>query len=580
MSMVFGKLNEMKNILTETKEIKDIEANFSCLKLLRLLRKADPEYKDPKTISYLNLLSERALSLLRMSCNYLLRGNCLRDAETSEIKLLNKLAAGEALLSVARAASGIKDDKDSINNMRQYILMQHIWKKIKEEVSIRCEGANLIPLMPEDMLSLYKEPWLRCGNSLAFFADKKISDSLVQVLEVHGFAPDKSDPLEAQRLRCISFRNKDNVVFDFYFDAPFSLSGLCGDYVKAFFKDLAEGGREISLAEYALLLAVKLHIPNMYQSSARLCDLLDFSLIINAYEDLTNKPEFREKLIELIPAKSLDMIISVCSKALTVADDVLLEEEIQYMSELIGRPYMRASFIEMLSKAFFEEGRYLDPPEFTVSKEKKLIYLVNSKVACSSIKASMLDDEVPDDYTVHRSVFMQGMTTRALAAEEQEYFKFTFVRNPFARLVSCYKSKYHTDVQRYRKRFDFRDYLNGYLYTDEGFDEFVRKVCALPYRLMDRHFRSQYDLIYNAAGTQFNYIGHFENLKDDFSTIQKKYRLRPLPHLNRVGTDDWMNYYTVETASLVYKTFKNDIEEFGYEKCYSNLLAFIQNQKS
>lgn len=578
--MVFGKLNEMKNIFKETKEIKDIEANFSCLKLLRLLRNADPEYKDPRTISYLTLLSKRSLNLLRMSCDYLLRGSCISDVEPKEIKLLHKLAAGEGLLSVARAASGIKDDRDSIKNTRQYILMQHIWGKVKEEISIRCEGPNLIPLMPEEMLSLYREPWLRCGSSLAFFADKKISDSLKQVMEIHGFVPDKSDPLEAQRLRCINFRNKDNIVFEFYFDAPFSLYGICGDYVNLLFKNLAEEGREMTLAEYATLIATKLHIPNMHPSSACLCDLLDFSLIINAYPNLTNKPEFSEKLIELIPEESLDIVFSVCSKALTAADyDLLDEEEIQYLIELIGRPYLRASFIELLSKAFFEEGRYLDPPEFTVSKEKKLIYLVNSKVACSSIKASMLDDEVSDDYSVHRSVFMQGMTKRDLEAEEQEYFKFTFVRNPFARLVSCYKSKYHTDVQRYRKRFDFRDYLNGYLYKDEGFDEFVRKVCALPYRLMDRHFRSQYDLIYNAAGTHFNYIGHFENLKDDFSTIQKKYRLRPLPHLNRVGTDDWKNYYTAETADLVYNTFRDDFEKFSYEKYYSDLIEFIQNQK-
>jgi len=175
---------------------------------------------------------------------------------------------------------------------------------------------------------------------------------------------------------------------------------------------------------------------------------------------------------------------------------------------------------------------------------------------------------------------MQGMARRKLTADERRYFKFTFVRNPFARLVSCYESKYHTDLERYKKRFDFRDYLNGYLYKDEGFDEFVRKVCALPYRLMDRHFRSQYDLIYNAAGTQFNYIGHFESIEEEFSTIQNKYRLRPLPHLNRVGTDDWMNYYTAETADLVYKTFRDDIEAFGYEKCYFDLLEFIRDQKS
>ena len=270
---------------------------------------------------------------------------------------------------------------------------------------------------------------------------------------------------------------------------------------------------------------------------------------------------------------------SICDRALSSPDaSALQDRETEYLSELIGRPYLRAHLIERRSRELMEEDRFLDPPEFTVSEEKGLVYLVNSKVACSSIKATMLEDEVSDDYTVHNITFLQGLTRKELTEEEREYFKFTFVRNPFARLVSCYESKYHVDRDRYKTRFSYRNYLNGYLYNDGGFDEFVRKVCALPYRLMDRHFRSQYDLIFNASGESFDYIGHFETLEEDFSPIQIKYRLRPLPHLNRIGTDDWMNYYTLETADLVYQTFRKDIEVFGYEECYLDLISFIRSQ--
>ena len=575
--MVFGKLNEMENIFKECNEIRDIENRFSCMELLRLIRKADPEYKDPKTTSYLSLLSERSLRLLRMSCNHLLNNKSGLDFDPSEAKSLCKLASCEGLLSFAHAAFGKKEDDNAIKTIRRYILMQHTWDEIKDEISVKCNTVSLIPLIPTEVLTLYREPWLRCGSSFSFFADKEISDSLKQLMSDKGFVPDKTDPLEADRLRCISFRNKDGITFHFFFDVPYVLSGAYGDYLTVFFEGLTTKGREMSVEDYVLLLTIKLHAPNMHRSSARLSDLLDLALILDVYPELGNFNNFRGNLRDLKLDDTWEVISSICIKALPGSNgSALNNNEILYLSKLIGRPYLRASFIEKYSLELMEQNRYFDPPEFTILREKALVYLVNSKAACSSIKASMLDEEVPDDYTVHNITFIQGLSGHELTDEARDYFKFTFVRNPFSRLVSCYESKYHLDREKYKTRFSYRNYLNGYLYNDEGFDEFVRKVCALPYRLMDRHFRSQYDLIFNASETQFDFIGHFETLDADFSPIQIKYRLRPLPHLNRVGTDDWMNYYTTETANLVYQTFRKDIEAFGYENLYFDLLSFIQ----
>lgn len=219
--------------------------------------------------------------------------------------------------------------------------------------------------------------------------------------------------------------------------------------------------------------------------------------------------------------------------------------------------------------------------EYLVSNEKECAYLVISKVACSAIKATFFSKEFADDYSVHRLISKDdGKRMRHLFEKERDYFRFTFVRNPFDRLVSCYVSKYHTDITKYKKkRTDFKYYLSGYLTKDEGFESFVEKIVKIPPYLMDRHFIPQSLLIYRKDGSsRVNYVGKFETLKQDFSTIQEKFGLYDLKVYNTSEKNDWRDYYNAHTAKLVYQLYKEDIENFGYEKEYLNLLEYIQKR--
>lgn len=221
-------------------------------------------------------------------------------------------------------------------------------------------------------------------------------------------------------------------------------------------------------------------------------------------------------------------------------------------------------FFKILDEHLAQMDKTLDPMQYIVSDELKLVYYVNSKVACSSIKATFLNDPIADDYSIHKAVIREGIYHHHLTEAQSSYFSFSFVRNPFSRLVSCYESKYHTDPLKFNLR-EYNRFLFGYMSEDEGFDAFVRKVCALPVRLMDRHFRPQYDLFYDDNGTcHCDYIGHFETLEEDFEPIRTRFGLRPLPHLNRSKEVDWHSYYTDETLELVRETYKKDFEAFGY----------------
>lgn len=225
-------------------------------------------------------------------------------------------------------------------------------------------------------------------------------------------------------------------------------------------------------------------------------------------------------------------------------------------------------------------------PQWRIARNGMVAYLSNAKVACTSIMASLVGEaDIKDSYEPQKRIWELGLSKGELQ-EPGKYYKFTFVRNPFARLVSCYESKYHYDIEfhhKERERMSYHRYLFGYLRKDEGFEKFIGKISRIPYGLMDPHFRLQRYLVYDRRERcRVDYIGKFETLEEEFSIIQKKYNLMPLPHFNKAplekGKKNWMDYYTFETARIVWRKYKKDFETFGYEDEYRKLMLYLKNR--
>jgi hypothetical protein len=215
--------------------------------------------------------------------------------------------------------------------------------------------------------------------------------------------------------------------------------------------------------------------------------------------------------------------------------------------------------------------------QFIVVDDKKLVYLSNPKVACSSIKATLIPAK-PKGKTVHQAT--KSLTRDFLTRKEKTYYKFTFVRNPFARLVSCYEDRYIKDQRRIdrgkRDALYFDRYLFGYIKHVESFDEFIRKIVRIPTCLHDMHFYPQYNLIYGRNGARaVDFVGKLKKINEQFKPIQVRFGLMPLPHRNKTKKGDWRDFYTRETAELVRKKYAKDISQFGYEDEYDQLISYI-----
>ncbi len=233
--------------------------------------------------------------------------------------------------------------------------------------------------------------------------------------------------------------------------------------------------------------------------------------------------------------------------------------------------------------------------KYIVSEKYRFIYFVTQKVACSSIKHSLLPyfpiDQRPylfvDAHGVERvrvhkafdeSEFQIDKSTLISNLEKYtHYFKFGFVRNPWDRLVSCYDQKVYQPNNADPKGKCTLKPPKG----DESvftlcmpFEEFVERVHKIPDEEADAHFRSQSTTFYMNDSDETllaNYVGRFENLMCDFDTLKSKIGLdnkTTLRHVLKTRTrlgKEYESFYNTRTRKMVAERFESDVRLFEYD---------------
>jgi hypothetical protein len=188
-----------------------------------------------------------------------------------------------------------------------------------------------------------------------------------------------------------------------------------------------------------------------------------------------------------------------------------------------------------------------------VSHANKYLYYSIPKTATTSIKI-YLESYSLVDIGLHSK---QDGYTVAYDESWNSYFKFTFVRNPWDRILSCFLDK---TKQSIGKSWEMETYKP---YADCSFEEFIDYLTQ-DNILYDAHTTPQHLLI-NLS--QIDFIGKFEYLDKDFNTVQNRLRL-PLIKLSRENIthhDHYRYYYNKQTKNKIYQLYKDDIEKFQYE---------------
>lgn len=138
--------------------------------------------------------------------------------------------------------------------------------------------------------------------------------------------------------------------------------------------------------------------------------------------------------------------------------------------------------------------------------------------------------------------------------EEQytSYFKFTVVRNPWARLLSAYKNIGRDPEHKKQMGFDEMPSLIDFLRGGKA------KMFLWP---------QTYWLKDHRGNMPMDYVARFETLQEDWESIKQKLNLPEvdLPHhLNR-GSRDYRESYSDEARRFVQEQYAEEIEAFGYD---------------
>ncbi|HUR76602.1 MAG TPA: sulfotransferase family protein [Acidimicrobiales bacterium] len=225
-----------------------------------------------------------------------------------------------------------------------------------------------------------------------------------------------------------------------------------------------------------------------------------------------------------------------------------------------------------------------------VSTRHRYVAVAVPKVGCTSIKRALHEleglprtERLALDHDAGEQMRLARFAANDIAQmfSATDWLKFTFVRNPYDRMLSAWKSKIlaRHDTQYAPLRQRIRDELHYPRKQDEvdppvvAFGDFVRFVASCADRAVtgDGHWERQivvgrHDLI------PYDVIGRFESFEADFRAVLERLgapadvvamakevtnSTEPLPTAAAYDTD---------LAAIVYDHYRDDFEAFGYER--------------
>jgi hypothetical protein len=188
-----------------------------------------------------------------------------------------------------------------------------------------------------------------------------------------------------------------------------------------------------------------------------------------------------------------------------------------------------------------------------VCPDKNFLYMKTHKVAGSSIFKKVLKP------IFKNSIFegkynpkeMTNWYENTIDKDLESFYKFTFVRNPWDRLVSNY----------------FYSKLQKELNITFSFDEFINRLIEQRlHQTILIHSNPIHDYFLYNDKQYVDFIGRYENLNKDWQHVANVIGVsrNKLPVFNTTNHKNYKTYYNKTTIKLVGDFFEKEIDYLGY----------------
>lgn len=173
-----------------------------------------------------------------------------------------------------------------------------------------------------------------------------------------------------------------------------------------------------------------------------------------------------------------------------------------------------------------------------IHEEKSLMYFDVPKCASTSIRKAFFNRD-------------NSYSMRDPEKELSEYFKFSFVRNPWDRMVSNWKM-FTTQPFRIKQLESM---------TADNLDRFEDFVHFATHT-KNHHWQPQSLFL----PEELDFVGKVERFEDDFNLLLNKIGEPPVKqrHDNKTVRKNYQEYYTPSLVDIVGELYEDDVKTFGY----------------
>ncbi len=147
-------------------------------------------------------------------------------------------------------------------------------------------------------------------------------------------------------------------------------------------------------------------------------------------------------------------------------------------------------------------------------------------------------------------------------AKFDDYFKFTFVRNPWDRAVSAYTYLLQGGSAASAEDRQWSEFISSFDSFDDFACQWVTPGNVLRYAL----FTPQVEFLKDRFGRiDMDFIGRFESLADDFASVAERLGVEAsLPHINSSREQGYQSFYTDASRKAVAEAYADDVACFNY----------------